>query len=344
MPAVGARNKHWLTIHFPETYFMIQNLLRACAIALAVSLTLPVQARNLRAAESQVPDYPTVEGVKYMGKLLDERSAGKLKLKVFPNGTLGSERDMVEQLKIGGLDLARISLPLLNNMVPESLVPSLPFIFRNEDHMHAVLDGAIGDDILAAMSKQGLIGLAWYDDGARSIYSKKPIRRLADLKGLKLRVQQSDISVAMTEALGASPTPLPYGEVYTAITTGIIDAAENSVLSYETSRHFEVAKYYNETEHMLQPSVVVFSKAVWDRLSESERTLIRQAAKDSVPFGRKLAKERQAKSRADVLAKGTTLIKIEDRDEFIKAIAPVYAQYAPTPELKSLIKRIQDTK
>src|SRR3712207_708493 len=140
----------------------------------------------------------------------------------------------------------RLSAAPLNNIAPETIVPSLPFIFRSFDHMHAVLDGPIGDEILKAMEKQGMVGLAWYDDGARSVYTNsKPVKTLADLKGMKIRVQQSDLFVAMVQALGASPTPLPYGEVYTALTTGIIDAAENSILSYETAQHFETAPFYN---------------------------------------------------------------------------------------------------
>lgn len=323
---------------------MIRSLLRSCAVAAAVAVCLPAHARDFRVAETQVPDYPTVEGVRYMGKLVEERSQGRLKLKVFANGALGTERDTIEQLKIGGLDMVRLSLAPLNNMVPESVIPSLPFIFRDEKHMQAVLDGAIGDEILAAMSKHGIVGLAWYDDGPRSVYAKKPIRSLADMKGVKLRVQQSDMFVAMTEAMGAAPTPLPYGEVYTALNTGIIDAAENSPLSYETSRHFEAAKYYSLTEHSLVPSLVVFSKAIWDRLPEADRTLIRQAAKESVLHVRKLAAERQKKALETVVAKGVQVVKVENRAEFVKAMEPVYAKFATTPELKALIKRIQDTK
>lgn len=323
---------------------MIRHLTNTLVVATALICGSAALARDFRVAETQVPDYPTVEGLKHMGKLMEERSKGKLKLKLYANGALGTERDTIEQLKIGGLDMVRLSLAPLNKMVPETIIPSLPFVFRDEAHLHAVLDGPIGDEILASMAAQGLIGLAWYDDGARSIYAKKPIRRLADMKGIKLRVQQSDMFVSMTEALGASPTPLPYGEVYTALTTGIIDAAENSMLSYETSRHFEVAKNYSLTEHTLLPSVVVFSKVIWDRLPEADRQTIRQAAKDSVPYMRRLAAERQAKAREAVVAKGVQIVPVENRTEFVKAMAPVYAKYANTPALKSLLKRIEDTK
>jgi tripartite ATP-independent transporter DctP family solute receptor len=322
----------------------IQSILRGCALAVSLVLAGPVAAREFRVAETQVPDYPTVHGVVQMGKLLDERSGGKLKLKVFANSVLGSERDTIEQLKLGGVDMVRLSAASINNIAPASILVSLPFVFRDEDHMHRVLDGPIGEEILASMASEGLIGLAWYDDGPRSIYARKPIRSLADMQGVKLRVQQSDMFVAMTKAMGASPTPLPYGEVYTALTTGIIDAAENSVLSYETSRHFEVAKYYSLTRHTLLPSLIVFSKPIWDRLSEADRTLIRQAAKDSVAKQRELAAERQAKSEAELKARGVEFVEIKDRDAFVTVMKPVHDMFATTPELKALLQRIIATR
>ena len=205
-------------------------------------------------------------------------------VKVFPNGALGSERDTIEQLKIGGLDMMRINAAPLNNIVPETIAVSLPFVFRSTEHMRKVLDGPIGDEILAAMAAQGMVGLAFYDSGARSLYTaKKPVKTVADMKGMKIRVQQSDLFVAMIEALGANPTPMPYGEVYTGLKTGIVDGAENNWPSYESSRHFEAAKYYDLTEHSLVPEVLVFSKKIWDGLSKEDQAMIRKAAKDSVP-------------------------------------------------------------
>ena len=188
-------------------------------------------------------------------------------VKVYPNGALGNERDTIEQLKIGGLDMMRINVAPLNNVVPETIVPALPFLFRSEEHMHAVLDGPVGDEILAAMEAQGMVGLAFYDSGARSMYTAtKPIKSLADIQHMKIRVQQSDLFVAMVEALGANPTPMPFGEVYTALKTGIVDGAENNFPSYESSRQFEAAKYYTLTEHSMAPEVLVFSKVIWDTL------------------------------------------------------------------------------
>lgn len=313
-------------------------------VAAGALLALPASAREFRSADVHPTDYPTVEAVRYMGKLLAERSGGKLGVKVFPNAALGNERDTIEQLKIGGLDMMRINVAPLNNIVPETIVPALPFLFRSEEHMHAVLDGPVGEEILAAMEAQGMVGLAFYDSGARSLYTAtKPVKTLADAQHMKIRVQQSDLFVATIEALGANPTPMPYGEVYTALTTGIVDGAENNLPSYESSRHFEVAKHYTLTEHSMAPEVLVFSKVIWDRLDEEDQALIRQAAKDSVPHMRQLWDEREAKSRQTVEAGGAQIIPIEDRQAWVDAVQPIYERFAGTPELKSLVERAQAT-
>ncbi|KAA0677351.1 TRAP transporter substrate-binding protein [Roseomonas genomospecies 6] len=318
-------------------------LLAACAAC--TLLATPVVARDFRSADIHPADYPTVEAVKYVDKLLKERTGGKLGVKVYPNGALGTEKDTIEQLKIGGLDMMRINVAPLNNVVPETMVTALPFIFRSTEHMRAVLDGPIGDEILAAMESQGMVGLAFYDSGSRSMYSAaKPYKTLADMKGAKIRVQQSDLFVAMIQALGANATPMPFGEVYTALKTGIVDAAENNYPSYESSRHFEAAKYYTLTEHAMAPEVLVFSKVSWDRLSKDDQAAIRKAAKDSVPYMRKLWDEREQKSKDVVTKAGSQIVEVANKQEFIDAMAPVYKQFASTPKLDSLVKRIQDTK
>lgn len=318
------------------------SLIAAC-VALAASVS--VSARDFRSADVHPTDYPTVEAVRQMGKELKEQSKGKLGVKVFPSGALGGERDTIEQLKIGGLDMMRINAAVLNNIVPETIAVSLPFVFRSTEHMRQVLDGPIGGEILKAMEAQGMVGLAFYDSGARSIYTvKKPVKTLADMHGLKIRVQQSDLFVSMIEALGANPTPMPYGEVYTALKTGIIDGAENNWPSYESSRHFEAAKYYNLTEHSMVPEVLVFSKKIWDAQSKENQEMIRKAAKDSVPFMRKLWDEREAKSRKIAEDGGAQVIPIADKKPFIDAMAPVYTKFANTPKLQDLVKRIREAK
>ena len=318
------------------------TVLAACAAGSL--LAAPAMARDFRSADIHPTDYPTVEAVRYVGKLLNEQTKGRLGVKVFPNGALGNERDTIEQLKIGGLEMMRINVAPLNNVVPETMTVALPFVFRSTEHMRTVLDGPIGDEILAAMEPQGMVGLAFYDSGSRSFYTKKPVKTLADLKGMKIRVQQSDLFVSMIEALGANPTPMPMGEVYTGLKTGIIDAAENNYPSYESSRHFEAAKYYARSQHAMAPEVLVFSKAAWDRLPKDDQALVRKAAKDSVPYMRKLWDEREAKSRAIVEQAGSQIMDIENKQEFIDAMKPVYAKFANTPKLQSLVQRIQDTK
>jgi tripartite ATP-independent transporter DctP family solute receptor len=322
----------------------IRNAFVAAVAALALA-SWSAGARDFRSAEVHPADYPTTLAVQHMGALLKERTGGKMGIKVYPAGVLGTEKDTIEQLRIGGLDMMRINSAALNTIVPETTVTVMPFLFRDTAHLHKVLDGPIGDEILASMEAQGIIGLAWYDSGARSFYTaKKPIRSLADMKGMKIRVQQSDLFVALIEALHANPTPMPYGEVYTALKTGIVDGAENNWPSYESSRHFESAKFYTLTEHSMAPEVLAFSKIVWDKLSKEEQAAIRKAAKDSVPYMRRLWEEREVKSRKVVEAAGVQVIPVANKQEFIDAMKPVYAKFADSPKLKDLVKRIQDTK
>lgn len=321
---------------------VFRRTLAACALLLFASPLL--QARDFRSSDVHPADYPTVLAVKQMGTQLSEQTKGRLGVRVYPSGSLGTEKDNIEQLKIGGLDMMRIHVSTLNSVVPETMATVLPFVFRSTEHMRKALDGPIGDEILAAMETQGLIGLAFYDSGARSIYTaKKPIKTLADMKGLKLRVPQSDLFVAMIEAANANPTPMPYGEVYTALKTGIVDGAENNWPSFESSRHFEAAKYYNLSEHSLAPEVLVFSKKNWDVLPKEDQALIRKAAKASVLHMRKLWDEREAKSRKAMEAAGVQVITIANRQEFVDAMKPVYIKFAATPKLKDLVKRIQET-
>lgn len=326
------------------TFGAARAALLAAAAACAM-LASPVSARDFRSADIHPTDYPTVEAVRYMGKLLAERTNGRLGVKVFPNGALGTEKDTIEQIKLGALEMMRINVAPLNNVVPETMVTALPFIFRSTEHMRHVLDGPIGDEILGAMAEQGMIGLAFYDSGSRSMYTvNKPVKNLADLKGAKIRVQQSDLFVAMIKALGANATPMPFGEVYTALKTGIVDAAENNYPSYESSRHFEAAKYFSLTEHAMAPEVLVFSKAAWDKLSKEDQALVRQAAKESVPYMRKLWDEREEKSKEVVTKAGSQIVEVANKQEFIDAMKPVYDQFANTPKLQSLVKRVQETK
>lgn len=310
----------------------------------AAMLAFAAHATEFRAADNQPDGYPTVEAAKFMGERLKALTGGRHSIKVFNNSSLGNEKDTIEQTKIGALAMTRVNIAPMNNICPETQVPTMPFLFRSKEHMRHVLDGPIGDEILASCAPQGFVGLAYYDSGARSLYTaKKPVRTLADAKGLKIRVQQSDLWVALLEAMGANATPMPYGEVYTALKTGLVDGAENNWPSYESSRHFEVAKFYSVTEHSMAPEVLLFSKRVWDTLSPDDQKALRQAAKESVPYMRKLWDEREEKSLAIVKAGGAQVIEV-DKASFQNAMRPVYDKFITDAKLKALVKRIQDTK
>ncbi|MDQ7955020.1 MAG: TRAP transporter substrate-binding protein [Pseudomonadota bacterium] len=312
--------------------------------AAASTLALAVHATEFRSADIHPDDYPTVTAVKFMGERLKALSGGKHSIKVFNNSALGNEKDTIEQTKIGALQMVRVNIAPMNNICPETQVPTMPFLFRSVEHMHKVLDGPVGEDILKSCEKQGFIGLAFYDSGARSMFTaKKPVRSFADMKGLKVRVQQSDLWVSMIEAMGANATPMPMGEVYTGLKTGLIDAAENNYPTYESARAFEVAKYYSKTEHSMAPEMLLFSKRVWDKLSPEEQGWLRQAAKESVPYMRKQWAEREVKSLATVKAGGAEIIEI-DKKPFEAAMKPVYDKFITDARLKDLVKKVQDTR
>ncbi|WP_256327048.1 TRAP transporter substrate-binding protein [Roseicitreum antarcticum] len=299
---------------------------------------------TLRSSDTHPDGYPTVEAVKYMGELLQERTDGRICVEVFHSAQLGEERDTIEQTRFGVIDMNRVSMGPFNNLVEETKVVSLPFIFRSVEHMHTVMDGPIGDEILAAFEPHDLVGLAYFDGGSRSFYnSQRPIRSLEDVAGMRMRVMQSDIFVDMMSAMGASATPLPYGEVYSSIQTGVIDGAENNWPSYESSGHFEVAGYYTLNEHLIVPEILVMSKSTWDELSEEDQQLVRQAAKDSVPVMREMWAEREAKSEEMVRAAGVEIITDIDKTPFIEAMGPVYEKHVTSEVLKDLVARIQAT-
>ncbi|TXH51757.1 TRAP transporter substrate-binding protein [Piscinibacter sp.] len=318
---------------------------RSCALAALLGASaVAAQATEFRSSDIHPDDYPTVLAVRHMSETLARSSGGKHSIKVFAKSALGNEKDTIEQTKLGALAMTRVNVAPMNNICPATMVPTMPFLFRSTEHMRKVLDGAIGEEILKDCEAQGFIGLAFYDSGARSIYSvKKPVKTLADAKGLKVRVQQSDLWVSLLEAMGANATPMPFGEVYTALKTGLVDAAENNYPSYESSRHFEVAKYYNKTEHSMAPEILLFSKKVWDGLSPDEQKQIRAAAKESVGYMRKLWDEREAKSLAVVKAAGAQIVEV-DKASFQAAMKPVYDKFLKDPKLQDMVRRIGEVK
>nr|WP_119154331.1 TRAP transporter substrate-binding protein [Caldimonas tepidiphila] len=313
-------------------------------LALAAAMAaFGAQAVEFRSADvHNSDDYPTVAAVRHMSQLLEQRSGGKYKIKVFNKSALGNEKETLDQVKIGALDLNRVNISSLNSICPKSLVPTMPFLFDSIEHMRKSLDGPVGEEILKGCEHQGLVGLAFYDSGARSIYAKKPVRTLADTRGMKIRVQPSDLWVAVAAAMGANPTPMPTGEVYTALKTGLIDAAENNVPSYEGFKHYEAVKYFSRTMHSMAPEMLVMSKAVFDRLPKADQDLIRAAAKESVAFQRRKWDEQEAKALEIVTKAGAQVVSDVDLASFKAAMSPVYAKFIATPDLQRLVKAVQE--
>jgi tripartite ATP-independent transporter DctP family solute receptor len=314
-------------------------------VAFAVSAGA-LQARTFRSAEVHAKDFPTTMAVERMGEELSKATGGKDTIKVYANGALGSEKDAVEQVKIGALDMTRVNTSAFHGIVPESMVPAFPFLFRDLAHFRKTMYGPQGAKILAAFDKAGFVALALYESGARSIYAKKPIHSVADVKGLKLRVQPSDLWVSLASAMGASPTPMPFTEVYTGLKTGLIDAAENNIPSYDETKHYEAAPVFSETMHAMPPEVLVFSKKVWDTLPKEEQAAIRKAAQDSVPYYVTLWEAKEKEALAAVIKGGAKIIPASEinRQSFVDAEKPVWDKFASTPELKALVKEILDTK
>jgi tripartite ATP-independent transporter DctP family solute receptor len=320
----------------------VKATLVVSALAGALMFGAQAQAREFRSADVQPEDYPTVKAQKYMSEALGKATNGQYSIKVFHSGQLGSEKDTIEQVKLGAIDFLRVNTGALTPYCKATTVLVMPFVFKDKEHMRRVLDGPIGDDILKACESEGMIGLAYYDSGSRSFYTvKKPIRSLDDMKGLKIRVQQSDIWVALIKAMNANATPMPYGEVFTGLKTGLIDGAENNWPSYQSTHHYEVAKYYSLTEHSMAPEVLLMSKRVWDTLSPDVQKAIRVAAKESVPYMRKLWDDMEIASRAEVEKGGAEIITV-DKAPFQAAMKPVYDQFISDPQLKSLLQRIQE--
>lgn len=295
----------------------------------------------LRAADNNAEGYPTVEGVRRFADLLAERSQGELAVKLYAGGQLGQEKDTLEITIFGGLDFNRINLAPLNSVAKETLVPTLPFMFRSIEHMRTAMDGAPGQTILDALIPHGLVGLCFYDSGARSFYTtEKLIERPEDLRGLKIRVQNSDLYVSMVEVLGGDATPMPFGEVYQGLLQGVVDGAENNWPSYENTRHFEAAKYYSLTRHVLAPEVLVMSLKSWNKLTASQQELVRDCARESVPHMRSLWDARVEASKKVVLEAGVTVASPDTR-AFQDKVKPVWEKYLTTDALRDLANDIQ---
>jgi tripartite ATP-independent transporter DctP family solute receptor len=322
------------------------NFTRRNAIAVtAASLTLTACARKgarpLFAADTHPEDYPTVRAVAWMGDDLAKKTNGGVSIRTYAGGQLGEEKDALEIAIFGGIDIVRVNLGALNSIAPETIVPALPFLFRSTKHMRTAMDGAPGRQILDALAPHGLIGLCFYDSGARSFYSTKgPIRHPRDLRGQKIRVQNSELFVAMVEALGGDATPMSFGEVYQALVQGVIDGAENNAPSFVSTRHFETCRYYSQTRHVMAPEVLAMSARRWEKLDPSTQSAIRDSAMRSVSIMRDLWEAREAAARAKLTEAGITIIEDIDQEAFIAALRPVWDRFLAKSSQRALADAI----
>lgn len=311
------------------------------ALLLAVCAT-GAAAREFRAADTQTEDYPTVQALRYMGALIAERTNGRHEIKVFHSRQLGEEKETIEQTRAGAIDLNRTNVALIGNFVPAMNVLAMPFLFRSIEHMQKVLDGPVGNEILGSFEPYGFVGLAFYDSGARSIYNGlRPVRSIADLKGLRIRVQQSELMSEMIRSLGAEPVELPYGQVLTGLATRLIDGAENNWPSFVTTDHYKYAGYYTLTEHTMSPEVLVISLKAWQSLSADDQKIFREVALRSSRFMREKWRDLEEQSQRKAEAAGITVIKDIDRKPFEDAMAGIYTKAGRDPAAAALIERIR---
>jgi tripartite ATP-independent transporter DctP family solute receptor len=316
-------------------------LLFGALIGICIGLTFYQKRKNEHAqisvpeyvftyAENQASDYPTSRGAERFAELVKERTDGRIEILVYPEGTLGDEKSVIEQLQFGGIDFARVSLSPLAGVAPRLNVLQLPYLYTGSDHMWKVLDGPIGEQFMNSLKGTGLTALSWYDAGARNFYSTEhQIRTLEDVKGMRIRVQESDLMKDMIEVLGGTAVPTSYDMVYSALQTGAIDGAENNWPSYESENHYEVARYYTVDEHARVPEMQLASQVTWDKLSEEDQRIISECARESAVYERALWAQREEESEKKVREAGCVVYEMpaEERERFRKAMLPIYEKY-----------------
>ncbi len=299
------------------------------------------QGTVLKLAHGLDPSHPVHKAMVYMADRCKEISGGELTIEIYPSGQLGSEQQCVELLQIGSLAITKVSAAVMESFTEDFKVLGLPYIFRSKEHAFKVLDGEIGKELLESTEPYLIRGLCFYDAGSRSFYTiDKPIYTPDDLKGLKIRVMKSITAMEMVKAQGGSPTPISWGELYTALQSGVVDGAENNPPSFYTSHHYEVCKYYSLNEHTMVPDVLIVSLKVWDKLTDQEKKWLQQAADESVPVERELWKESTEESLRLVEEAGVTIIH-PDKEPFAEKVEPLIESYRSNPKLYDLITRIK---
>ena len=329
-----------------------RDFLQAGIATFAVGATsglAPARAQTkmvIKASDVHPLGYPTVEAVQRMGKKLEAATEGRLTIQMFPSMQLGGEKEMIEQAQLGALQMARISVGAVGPVVDDVNVFNMPFVFRNSKHMEAVIDGDIGNELLAKISaneKTGLIALCWMNAGSRNIYnSKRPIRTMADLKGLKVRMMGNPLFVDTMNALGGNGVALGFDQVFSSMQTGVIDGAENNPPSFIAQNHNQVAKYFTMTEHLIIPELLVFSRISWQKLTPADQALIRKFSKECQAEQRVLWYEAENAAIAKMKAAGTEMIMEVDKKPWQDAVKPVWDKYGA--KYAEMVKRIEAVK
>lgn len=321
---------------------LARSVLLASMVFYLCACVVTDQKKVLKLAHGLDPNHSVHKGMVYMAERLEEKSGGKMGIEIYPSQQLGSERQCVELLQIGSLAMTKVSAAIMEGFAPKYRVLSLPYIFKTRDHSFRVLDGEIGNELLESGSDFWLKGLTFYDAGSRSFYTKdRPIMDPEDLSGLKIRVMKSPTAVNMIRAMGGSPTPISWGELYTALQGGVVDGAENNPPSFYLSHHYEVCKFYSINEHTSVPDVLLISTIIWDQLTQEQQGWMKEAAMESAVAQRQYWAESVTESLKAVKEAGVEVL-YPPKEPFVQTVQSLYKEYESDPVLKDLITRIRN--
>ncbi|MDE1147829.1 MAG: TRAP transporter substrate-binding protein [Azospirillaceae bacterium] len=323
---------------------LLGGLGAACAASLVTGRVARAGAPppgTFTASDVHVENYPTVQAIRWIGEQLEKETGGRLSMRVYHSGQIGRENDTIDLTRYGALDFTRVNFAALTNIFPASGVLTLPYVFDDTAHMRRSLDGTVGRDLLARLSQRGLVAACFYDSGVRCIYNgRRPVHEPGDLRGMKIRVPLSDIFMSMAQAMGANPTPLSYGEVFTALQTHLIDGAENNWPSLDSTRQFEVAHHWAETEHSMSPEMLFISDRSLRALKPDDRHLVLELATRSVAVMRALWDKDEADAKAHCIANGVQITQV-DKDAFRQATEPVLKTYLANADINQFYRRIR---
>ena len=310
-------------------------------LLLSYSCSQQQSSKTLKLGHGLDPSHPVHKGMVFMAEKIEEKSNGQLTIDIYPSQQLGTERQLLELLQIGSLSLTKVSGAVMENFSPKMKVMGLPYIFRDRNHAHTVFDSQLGRDLLIGGEKYWLRGLTFFDAGERSFYTKeRPVEKPADLEGLKIRVQESVTAMDLVRSLGGAPTPISWGELYTALQQGIVDGAENNAPSFYTSRHYEICKYYSLNEHTAVPDILVISTHAWKSLSQQEQQWLEEAVQEATLYQRQVWKEDEQKALTEVQKAGVEIIK-PNKEPFADLTKGILEAYKDDPEMYKIIQDIQ---